>query len=71
MTVLQLIQLIAALAGAAKDISGVMEDIHARDLKPGDQIPAEHLAKVTAAMGTVANARTDAEWDADHQNTGG
>lgn len=53
MTVLQIIALIAQLAGAAKDVTGVMSDIHELNLKPGDQVPEEHVQRIKTAMAQI------------------
>ena len=66
MTPLQVIQLIAALAGAAKDVADIVTDLHAQGLiKDGEPIPVEHLARIKAVMPDVPD-----EWDIDHTNVG-
>jgi hypothetical protein len=62
MTVLQIIALIAQLVGAAKDVTGVLSDIHELGLKPGDPIPPEHEQKIRAVLSSVS----DTEWDQNH-----
>lgn len=67
MTPLQVIQLIAILAGAAKDAADIVTDLHKQGLiKDGEPIPLEHLARIKAALPNLAD-----EWDLDHQNSGG
>lgn len=63
MGIVQLIQLVATLAGAAKDISDVATAMHAQGLTV---VPPEHMAKVQAALDSVP----DAAWDENHANTG-
>lgn len=70
MTLLALIELLATIAGGIKDCTEIVTFLKAQGVKPGDLIPAEHLEKIKAALATVNDA-SDAEWDADHLNTGG
>jgi hypothetical protein len=60
MPIIQIIQLIATLAGAAKDISDVVTDMHAQGLT---EPSPEHLKKISAALATVPD---DAVWAANH-----
>lgn len=67
MTPLQVIQLIAILAGAAKDAADIVTDLHKQGLiKDGEPIPAVHLARIKAVMPQIPD-----EWDIDHENSGG
>lgn len=53
MGVLQLIQLLATMAGAAKDISDVVTVLQAQGHPENAPIPPEHQAKVDAAIASV------------------
>jgi hypothetical protein len=58
-TVLQIIALIAQLVGAAKDVTGVMADIHSLNLKPEDTVPPEHVQRIQAALAQIQNPLGD------------
>lgn len=64
MTILQIISLIASLAGAAKDVQGVVDDLKAQGHPDDAPIPAEHAAKITAAMQSVSSQTS--VWDETH-----
>lgn len=67
MTPLQILQLVSALAGAAKDVADVVSDLHSQGLiKDGEPIPAVHMERIKAAMPDLPD-----EWGIDHTNTGG
>jgi hypothetical protein len=53
MTILQILQLLATLAGAAKDVTDVVSTLRAQGHADNAPIPPEHLATVTAALASV------------------
>lgn len=50
MTILQILQIVAAMAGAAKDISGIVDDLRAQGHPDDAPIPQEHAAKIVAIL---------------------
>lgn len=53
MTILQILQLVSALAGAAKDVSDLATTLRAQGHPDDAPIPVEHQAKIAAALATV------------------
>ena len=60
LTVLQLAQLVEALAGAAASGIKIHQTLEAKGFKPTDKIPPEHAAQVHALIAQTASALTQA-----------
>lgn len=61
MTVIQLLSLISALAGATDAVTKVIEDLRAAGHPDSKPIPAQHLATVLKAVASVAAPMNNTE----------
>ncbi len=80
MTLLQLVQLLAAAVGAAKDLQDIEETKRLQKVAanlttsghdPSTPIPVEHeiaASQLNARLGNVWSPGSQAGWDADHSN---
>lgn len=53
MTIIQIIQLIATLAGATKDIQGIVDDLHASGHSPTAPIPEVHMERIKEILAQI------------------
>jgi hypothetical protein len=68
MSLLQVAQLIGALAGAVKDIQAVHDDLTAKGHPQNVPIPPESAAAVQNALDTAAVIAAQKSRDEDHSN---
>ena len=71
MSILEVLNLIAALDGAGKSILDVVQLLKGQGHPDNVPIPADHLAMIKAALQPVQQAVADPQWDANHQEAGG
>jgi len=70
MTFLELIQILGAVYGLAKDGTEIVDALHKLGYKPGDTIPAAYIAKLRDSVAAIPSA-DDKAWDINHENSGG
>jgi hypothetical protein len=63
--------ILGALNGSAEVILKITEMLKASGHSLDTPLPPEHLAAILASLDATVATIPDAEWDADHANSGG